>query len=81
MNKLFVRTFEMFFELHVIGSFDAPKNAFLKNYVIFYSETENKILQSSNNHPYWKPAILFNKLCFSVPLLKANLERRPNEFD
>ena len=42
MNKLLVRTFEMFFELHVIGSFDAPKNAILKNYVIFYSETKNK---------------------------------------
>ena len=81
MNKLLVRTFEMFFELYVKGSFDAPKNAILKNYVIFYSETENKILQSSNNHPYWRPAILFKELCFSVPLLNTNLERRPNEFD
>ena len=32
-------------------------------------------LQSSNNHPYWRPAILVNELCLSAPGSNANLER------
>ena len=38
-------------------------------------------LQSSNNHPYWWPVILLNKLFLSSPLLNANLERSFNEMN
>ena len=74
---------EIFFKLHVVGSFDPSKDPILKNYYMFYSKIENNVLQSSNNHPYWKPAILLNKLCLSTQFSDADLEGlfKPNEFD
>ena len=50
---------------------------------MLYFEIENNVLQSSNNHPYWKPAILADELCLSAPLSDANLKGLflPNEFD
>ena len=58
---------KIFFELHVMGSFDSSKGAILKNYSMFYSEIECNVLQSSSNHNYWRPAIFVNKLCLSTP--------------
>ena len=49
---------------------------------MFYFEIENNVLESSNNHPYWRPAILVNELYLSAPLSNENLEWlfQPNEF-
>ena len=74
LNKQLVKTVEIFFELRVMGSFDPSKGAILKNYSMLYFEIENNVLQSSNNHPYWKPAILVDELCLSAPLSDANLK-------
>ena len=73
--KQLVKTVEMFFELDVAGSFDPSKSTFLKNYSMFYSKIKNNVLQSSNNHPRWRSAILVNKLYLSDPLSNASLER------
>ena len=34
---------------------------------MFYCEIENNVLQSSNNHPCWRLAILVSELCPSAP--------------
>ena len=52
LNKPLVKTVDIFFELHVVGSFDPSKGAILKNYSVFYSKIEDNVLHSSNNHPY-----------------------------
>ena len=62
-----IKAVEIFFELHVVGSFDSSKGAALKNYSMLYSEIEKNIQQSSNNHPYLRPAILVNEFCLSAP--------------
>ena len=74
MTKQLIKTVEKFFKLHVVGSFDPSKDNILKNYSMFYFEIENNVLESSNNHPYWRPAILVNELYLSAPLSNENLE-------
>ena len=73
------------FKLHIANSFHPPnKELFLKNYSIFYSESENNMLQSSNNPQSF--LLEASPSCHLCATSKCNLfiQRKifyPNEFD